>query len=600
MTGTIRSNTGTNLNLRIEWSSVPHTATNSSTVTCNVFLEHYDIYSSALDGSYVKVAGQTFVFKKGVTHTQNSRAETKLASCSFEVSHSSNGTASVTVSAGWVFRGTYGGVYIDTVSASGSAVLDTISRVSGATCPSSVNVGSALKFSVTSYDASFKHKVKLTAGSLTFWSGFLTGASPSWSVPNEVSSAFPSGKSGTAQLTLYTYSSAGTLIGSSSVGSVTLNIPDTDTFRPSFFVSSSVSSSISALVQNSLYTAGLTSAAFGFSSMTARYGASVKSCSVKCASKTKSVNTQGSSATILFPLETGGEHEFTVTVTDSRGLSKSQRVTLSVKSYFAPSLVGASIFRCDGEGVASDSGTYIFADAEPVVCPVEGGSFTNVGTPELAVTSHTDGNVIYRGALTEGGVLCGGLSAFSSYDVTITLTDSIGKSAQYRTIVPTSRVDFHLNDGAARLGGYCERSGFECDWDAFFNGQVSFGGSAMGDFVLESGSSGIWIWRKWASGIAECFGTTATREYVLSNSFGTGLYITPQTEEYKNAEAFPEGLFCQPPTVQATPCHKEYSYFITPRGNPSAASTADYYICGEHTGIVYRASIALHAVGRWR
>lgn len=34
----------------------------------------------------------------------------------------------------------------------------------------------------------------------------------------------------------------------------------------------------------------------------------------------------------------------------------------------------------------------------------------------------------------------------------------------------------------------------------------------MGDYVVERGTSGIWTYRKWASGIAECWGTSSSTQ----------------------------------------------------------------------------------------
>lgn len=39
---------------------------------------------------------------------------------------------------------------------------------------------------------------------------------------------------------------------------------------------------------------------------------------------------------------------------------------------------------------------------------------------------------------------------------------------------------------------------------------VQINGNDMVDFVVAQGTSGIWRWRKWASGFAECWGATST------------------------------------------------------------------------------------------
>ena len=74
------------------------------------------------------------------------------------------------------------------------------------------------------------------------------------------------------------------------------------------------------------------------------------------------------------------------------------------------------------------------------------------------------------------------------------------------------------------------------------------------DYIIEQGTSGIWTYRKWASGIAECWGTinqTITSWSGWGNSFN-GVYAifegTPAV--YEN---YPSGLFISAPKIFVTP-----------------------------------------------
>ncbi len=59
------------------------------------------------------------------------------------------------------------------------------------------------------------------------------------------------------------------------------------------------------------------------------------------------------------------------------------------------------------------------------------------------------------------------------------------------------------------------------------------------DYIVEQGTSGIWTYRKWNSGIAECWGTTSVPSTSYSANGG-----------YKNVtETLPSGLFNVTPTV---------------------------------------------------
>ena len=64
------------------------------------------------------------------------------------------------------------------------------------------------------------------------------------------------------------------------------------------------------------------------------------------------------------------------------------------------------------------------------------------------------------------------------------------------------------------------------------------------DYVIEQGTSGVWTYRKWKSGIKECWcnSTTGTSYTMSANG---ALYISSDLEI-----ALPSGLFTATPTVQ--------------------------------------------------
>ena len=62
---------------------------------------------------------------------------------------------------------------------------------------------------------------------------------------------------------------------------------------------------------------------------------------------------------------------------------------------------------------------------------------------------------------------------------------------------------------------------------------------AKTDYIVEQGTDGIWTYRKWNSGIAECWGTTPVASTTYSANGG-----------YKNVvENLPDGLFNATPDV---------------------------------------------------
>ena len=63
--------------------------------------------------------------------------------------------------------------------------------------------------------------------------------------------------------------------------------------------------------------------------------------------------------------------------------------------------------------------------------------------------------------------------------------------------------------------------------------------------VIESGTSGIWTYRKWSDGTAECWGMI-DQSFTPSNGWGSTKYTTLPTQ------TFPSGLFNNTPKVTAT------------------------------------------------
>ena len=141
--GSFESRYGINLEIGCEWTSTPNVSDNTSTVNVKAYLRHYSLYCAALTGSYVSAGGDVRSFARGVSSGSNVYQKTYIADETFTVAHAPDGRKSVTISAGWVFNGTYNGTYISTLTVSGTAVLDNIPRASDFT-PITVGPGGAV------------------------------------------------------------------------------------------------------------------------------------------------------------------------------------------------------------------------------------------------------------------------------------------------------------------------------------------------------------------------------------------------------------------------------------------------------------------------
>ena len=492
--GSFESNYGINLEIGCEWTSSANVNNNTSTVNVKVYLHHYEIYCAALPGSYVSAGADRRTFSRAVSSSSNSYQKTYIADETFTVAHSSDGTKTLTVSAGWVFNGTYNGTYVGTLSVSGSAVLDTIPRASDFTAPASLVPGEELRLSVSSASPNFTHKAVITVGGETWRSGF-GGSTIVMTPPATLARGVTSSRSAQGTITLETYNGQ-TAVGTKTKN-VTVTVPDTDDFKPDFTLSFTAYSDC-ALAQTLGAVAKLSSGTVSVTGASAKYGASVSSYSLTLGDE------RGQSTSLTVQSLPAGEIPYSATVTDSRGISKTKSGSVSVIPYNTPYPTNVSVSRCDSTGDDDDSGEYLSVTSGVQFSSLEG---QNTATLTLTVTPRRGGNsTVYTLTPGTANIIDAHALHTKSYDATVSAFDCAGEGASWHTVIPTSRVDFHLKDGSARLGGYIERAGFECDMAAHFGASVYIDDKPVSDFVTERGEQNGWRWKKYASGDTVCFG----------------------------------------------------------------------------------------------
>ena len=115
--------------------------------------------------------------------------------------------------------------------------------------------------------------------------------------------------------------------------------------------------------------------------------------------------------------------------------------------------------------------------------------------------------------------------------------------------------------------------------------------TSKADYVVEEGVSGIWRYRKWASGIAECWGATASTSHAMTSQSNNGWYAS---EQY----SLPSGLFTAVTNVQANRNGGGGLVFISVYG--TSTSTINYYVCTVSGSMTSSFSILLSVKGRWK
>ena len=185
------------------------------------------------------------------------------------------------------------------------------------------------------------------------------------------------------------------------------------------------------------------------------------------------------------------------TVTDSRGLTAWEDVTVELESYAPPMLVGAALYRADGEGAAADSGAHIAGLATAKFSSIGGRNTATIkGYWKSVGGSYGEGVTLPFGAV---GLVTGDveIAADRSYTAKIVVTDSLGNSTEFEENIPTEQVAFHLKEGGqgAAFGKAAEQDELlDVAWDARFredmqvDGVLRVGGKSLLDMVYPVGS----------------------------------------------------------------------------------------------------------------
>ena len=113
----------------------------------------------------------------------------------------------------------------------------------------------------------------------------------------------------------------------------------------------------------------------------------------------------------------------------------------------------------------------------------------------------------------------------------------------------------------------------------------------LADTVIEEGTSGIWKYRKWHSGIAECWSHTATVSHNISTAYGSGYYTVISGTPY------PTGLFIEAPTIICQPFASQGLLFATVYGN---SETAFSIFLGGLRSETLDVGFDNYAIGKWK
>ena len=480
--GTIQAAIRTGYRIQIAWSVTGQSvANNTSTVTAKVQLvstgSSYTINSSASKSGSLTINGTkySFTFSAALSGNQTKTLYTKTVT----VSHGSDGSKTCSFSCSAGINVTLSGTYYGNVTASGSGVFDTIPRastISSVTSSVSVNGTNEVTVAISRKASSFTHTVVFKFGSYSKTTTGV-GTSTSYAIPTSWLNAIPNATSGTATVTVTTYSGS-TKIGSAVSSTFKLTVPSTvvptiGTVSLSEAVSG-LAAQFGGYVQNKSQLAVKITASGVYSSTIKTYKTTIDGTNYTAASFTSGV------------LKNSGSRTITITVTDSRGRTATTTRTITVLAYAAPKISKFQCVRSLANGTENYDGTYLKALVTYTASVVN-----NKNTVTYSVeyklktastwTALTDGtssalssNIISSSAI---------LSVDSSYDIRLSVKDYFS-TVTSTTDIPTAftLLDFNASGKGVAFGKVSEvEEGMEIDLPMSINKYIYMGGIKKSD-----------------------------------------------------------------------------------------------------------------------
>ncbi len=436
--------------VRAVWESTPDTAANASTVTLRVYAGYFSIQIGSRSCTATCAGSAQSATAPPITH-YGSHQETEVGCFTFRVSHSADGSAQIPISAAFPFRLTTGsGTYIDTLTASGTAVLDTIARAAQVTAADVTLPGDAV---ICFTPAALDHTFSLTL-SLGQWQETVQLPSSAGSIApqthriplplEDIARQLPTSPTGqmTARLT--------TCQGETALGTTeatfALTLPQNELTAPTI-----APEVIARGGSGGAFLQGISQAAVTYNAAP-KLGATIVSATSRLA---------GMEFTDLSPVLTiPGAQTLISTVTDSRGFTATAHTPLTVWAYAMPY---AAVSLCERRGsdlsAFDPAGTALYLQVQAVYTDLPETVLRNEPVLQYRldggdwVTLPTNIYNSFSGAVP--GVT---LALDSSYRLELRVIDAVTTGNPTAISIPTAHAELHLRrGGGAAFGKYAQR-----------------------------------------------------------------------------------------------------------------------------------------------
>lgn len=475
------------------WASEKNIAGNYSTVTCTHTLEcgsggwGLDIGSRS---NKCIVGDDEKSFSSSGIHTGGGTTH-DLGTTVHKIPHDSQGRKTVTATSTFNMQASISGVWRESITATGTMVLDDIPRASTMTAPDGT-LDTAMKFSVSQADASFYHVITYTCGNVkdSVAVSKTQNTAPTWTPPLSLASQSPGLSKVSVIFTITTYS-GDTPIGTSTATAEYI-IP-ANSVKPG--ISLSVSDVTNYKTTYGNYVQGKSKFKVTVTG-TPSYNSPIKTYSTTINGGTP--YTEKSFETDL--IKDAGTYNIVSTITDERSNSNTATTPVTVLEYHEP-IVEFSVTRCDENWLDNLEGKYVRIDWFATVSNLGGKNklsvdikYNKTGSSDY-ITIHEYENEPMGDSLGIGSrFLWDDLDENSSYDFEIIVTDNLSTTKKYVS-VPSVFVFFHFDGPTTDGVGRNKLNTVDPPFDVGSNNDPHFGYSFAGNaLTLEySGSSSIYI-----------------------------------------------------------------------------------------------------------
>lgn len=506
--------------LRLDYSVSQNITANTSTISMTLYVYDGTGYSQneSSGEAYYIIQGE----KRWSPYYYGSTGWYTLGSKTITIKHNADGTGRVTLSGEWDcgFDSSYTPRHL---TVSGTVTLPTIPRVSSLSF-GKFTMGRSGRISIRRESGSFRETLTYTFGRASGTIASKTGAGyVDWTPPLSLANQIPNAPSGAGEITLTTYN------GSTAIGSkrypFTAAVPSDA--APSISAAFSQQEQIAALgiyVQNqSRLQVALTGSA--------KYGATIKSYSgtVSGAAFSQQKFTadlpQAGSVTVAYGCK------------DSRGFSANGSQTIEVLPWSAPSVTAIKAARCTADGTADPLGDHATVTFSAEISPL-----ANKNTAAYTLKYRPVGSTSWQTlpiSTAAGDYAPSGASIIipvdtgTAYDILVEAEDRFKRQDSLPVLLGSAAVFDRIDakNNAITFGEYRTKK------DTFFiggkmvletlnparlaGGIESIRGLPFADFPIEQGETNGWIWRKWASGRAECYKVVRLSDVKVSTQYGS-------------------------------------------------------------------------------